>query len=100
LIDVDGQTLAQSGTWEPWISVPFCLDRGLFHLDFHQTKVRQIERTYGRDVTVRWCHNENAFVLENRIPGRTLADLAKEFGLVPMEAYLARAKTAQDQARG
>jgi beta-ureidopropionase len=100
LIDVDGKTLVQSGTWEPWISVPFCLDRGLFHLDFHQAKVREMERTYGRDITVRWSHDENAFVLENRIPGKTLPDLVAEYGLVPMAAYLARAKAAQDRARG
>jgi predicted amidohydrolase len=99
LIDLDGHTLAQSGTWEPWISVPFCLDRGLFHFDFHLSKVRQLERTYGREISVHWNHDENAFVLENRISGRTLADLEAEFGLVPMDAYLARAKTAQDQAR-
>jgi beta-ureidopropionase len=100
LLDVDGHMLAQSGTWEPWISVPFCLDRDLFHLDFHQQKVRDIEKAYGRDVTVRWCHDENAFVLENRIPGRTLADLTAEFGLLPLDAYIARATKAQAQARG
>jgi beta-ureidopropionase len=99
LIDVDGHILAKSGTWEPWISVPFCLDRGLFHLDNHLTKLRELEKTYGRDVTVRWSHDENAFVLENRVPGKTLADLKAEFGLVPMDAYLARAKAAQDRAR-
>jgi predicted amidohydrolase len=100
LIDVDGRTLEQSGTWEPWISTALHLDRGLFHLDFHLTKLRELEKTHGRDVSVRWSHDENAFVLENRIPGKSLAELAKEFGLLPMDAYLARAKSAQDRARG
>jgi predicted amidohydrolase len=99
LIDLDGQVLAQSGTWEPWISVPFCLDRGLFHFDFHLEIVRKLERTYGRDISVRWSHDENGFVLENRVPGKTLSELACEFGLVPLGDYLARAKTAQDRAR-
>jgi beta-ureidopropionase len=100
LIDIDGRTLASSGTWEPWFCASFCLDRGLFHYDFNQSKVREVEKAYGRDVTVRWSHDENAFVLENRVPGKTLADLCEEFGLVPMDAYLARAATAQEKARG
>ena len=100
LIDVDGRPLVQSGTWEPWISTAFHLDRGLFHLDFHLTKLRELEKAHGRDVTVRWSHDENAFVLENRLPGKSLAELATEFGLLPMDAYLARAKSAQDRARG
>ena len=99
LIDIDGHTLARSGRLEPWISVPFCLDRGLFEIDFHLAKVRQLERTFGRDISVRWGHDEDAFVLENRIPGKTLSDLVKEFGLVPMDAYLVRAKRRRT-ARG
>ena len=49
---------------------------------------------------MRWCHAENAFVLENRVAGKTLADLMAEFGLVPLDAYLARAHAAQERARG
>jgi predicted amidohydrolase len=100
LIDVDGDTLAQSGRWQPWISTPICLDRALFDTDFHVQKVRKLARAHARDVSIRWCHHEDAFVLENRIPGRTLSDLAAEFGLVTMDAYLARVKAAQDHARG
>lgn len=100
LIDLDGRTLAKSGTWEPWLVTSFCLDRGLFHLDDHQKKIRDLEKAYGRDVTVRFLHDEGAFVLENRIPGRTLADLMSEFGLITMDQYLARAGAAQDRARG
>jgi beta-ureidopropionase len=100
LIDVDGHTLATSGTWEPWIATAFHLDRGLFHLDFHLSKLRELEKAHGRGIRVRWSHDENAFVLENRVPGKTLAALASEFGLTPMDTYLARAKSAQDRIRG
>jgi beta-ureidopropionase len=100
LYDIDGYTLAQSGKWEPWISVPFCLDRALFEIDFHLQKMRDIEKLYGRDMTVRWNHNESTFVLENRIPGRTLAELMAEFGLVSLDGYIARATKAQERARG
>jgi predicted amidohydrolase len=98
LYDVDGHPLHKSGTWEPWISVPFCLDRGVFHFDFNQQKVRKLEKAYARDITVRWAHDENAFVLESRIPGRTLADVCAEFGLVPLGEYIARAGKAQAKA--
>lgn len=100
LIDIDGRTLLKSGQHEPWISAPFCLDRGLFHLDFQRDKVRAIQKTHGRDVTVRWGHDEGWFVLENRVPGKSLADLVSEFDLLPMDGYIARATKAQDRARG
>jgi hypothetical protein len=48
---------------------------------------------------VRRGHDANTFVLENRIPGRTLSDLEAEFGLLPMDAYLKRAQAVQDRAR-
>ncbi|HEV3165968.1 MAG TPA: carbon-nitrogen hydrolase family protein [Isosphaeraceae bacterium] len=99
LIDIDGHTLARSGTWEPWITTGFCLDRMLFHYDNNQKKARAIEKAYGRDVTVRWNHDANAFVLENRIPDRTLHDLIAEFGLTPLDTYLAAATKAQELAR-
>jgi len=33
--------------------------------NLHLEKVQEIEQTYRRDITLRWRHNENAFVLEN-----------------------------------
>jgi predicted amidohydrolase len=95
VIDPSGDIVAASGQWEPWVCASVNLEKGLFHLDFQQDKVRKIEAKYGRGVRVKWLHLENWFLLEAVDPELTIAGLKAEFGLVPLDEYLARAERAQ-----
>ena len=95
MIDPAGDIIASSGQWEPWVCAPVNLEKGLFHLDFQQEKVRKLEAKYGRGVRVKWLHLENWFLLEAADPELTIAGLKAEFGLVPLDEYLARAEKAQ-----
>ncbi len=95
VIDPAGDVIASSGQWEPWLCAPVNLEKGLFHLDFQMEKARKLEAKYGRGVRVKWLHLENWFLLEAVEPGLTVAQLKSEFGLVPLDEYLARAERAQ-----
>ena len=95
LIDISGDVLASSGRWEPWVCAPLNLEKGLFHTDLHIEKMRKLEAKYGRGVRVRWLHLEHWFTLEALAKDLTLAQLKSEFGLVPLDEYLARADRAQ-----
>jgi predicted amidohydrolase len=99
VIDPAGDIIASSGHWEPWLCAPVNLEKGLFHIDFQTDKARKIEAKYGRGVRVKWMHLENWFVLEAVDPGLTIAGLKSEFGLVPLDEYLARAERAQEADR-
>jgi predicted amidohydrolase len=99
-IDPAGDVIASSGQWEPWICAPVNLEKGLFHLDFQIEKLRRLEAKYGRSVRVKWLHLENWFLLEAVDPELTIAQLKSEFGLVPLDEYLARAERAQQADRG
>jgi beta-ureidopropionase len=94
-IDVAGDVVASSGHWEPWVCARVNLEKGLFHTDFQMDKVRRLEAKYGRGVSVKWLHLENWFVLEALDRGLTISQLKSEFGLVPLDEYLARAERAQ-----
>ncbi len=95
VIDIAGDVIASSGEWEPWVCTPVNLEKGLFHTDFHMDKVRRLEEKYGRGVRIKWLHRENWFVLEAVDNALTIALLKSEFGLVPLDEYLARAERAQ-----
>ncbi len=95
IIDISGDVLASSGRWEPWLCEPVNLEKGLFHTDFQIEKMRKLEARYGRAVRVKWLHLEHWFVLEVVAKELSLAQLKSEFGLVPLDEYLARAARAQ-----
>lgn len=95
VIDLAGDVIASSGQWEPWLCAPVNLEKGLFHIDFQLDKAHKLEAKYGRSVRVKWLHRENWFILESLDNGPTIAELKSEFGLVPLDEYLARAERAQ-----
>ena len=95
VIDIAGSVAASSGQWEPWVCAPINLEKGLFHLDFQIEKARKLEAKYGRRARVAWFHLENWFTVEAVDPELTIAELKTEFGLVPLDEYLARAEKAQ-----
>jgi hypothetical protein len=95
VIDIAGDIIASGGQWQPWVCAPVNLEKGLFHLDFQMEKVRKLEAKYGRGVRVKWLHLENWFVLEALDPQLSIAQLKSEFGLIPLDEYLARAARAQ-----
>ena len=95
IIDISGDVLASSGRWEPWLCAPINLEKGLFHTDLQVEKMRRLEAKYGRGVRVKWLHLEHWFTLEVLAKDLTLAQLKSEFGLVPLDEYLARATRAQ-----
>jgi hypothetical protein len=71
------------------------LEKELFHTDFHMEKMAQLQAKYGRAVEVKWLHLEHWFTLEVANGDVTVAQLKKEFGLVPLNDYLHRAERAQ-----
>ena len=99
VIDLTGDVVASSGRWEPWVCAPVNLEKGLFHTDFHIGKVRRLEARYGRGVRIKWLHLEHWFALEVLAKDLTVAQLKAEFGLVPLDEYLARATAAQQADR-
>lgn len=95
VIDISGDVTAASGRWEPWVCAPVNLEKGLFHTDFQMEKVRKLEAKYGRAVRVKFLHLEHWFTVEALTDDLTIAQLKTEFGLVPLDEYLARAERAQ-----
>jgi len=99
LFDASGDLLAANGRADDVLVAEIDLERTLFHLDYQQAKLRELQRRYGRAVRVDVHHEEGWFALQSSGDAPSVPDLIEEFGLVPLRAYLGRAGAAQDAAR-
>jgi hypothetical protein len=99
IYDITGRTLTETGLYQGWAGAVIPLGRRLFEVDFHAAKMRELQRKYGSRVDVTWYHEDDWFTLASLDPDLTVEDLEKEFGLTPLDDYLARAAKAIEGAR-
>ena len=100
IYDISGDTIAESGMFQPWAQATLYLGKRLFEIDYHMDKVRQIERKYARRVLIQFYHLEDWFTLTSVDPDLSTEDIIAEFDLLPLHPYHARCERAIDKARG
>jgi len=99
MIGIMGEELGATGLHDPVVCRTVNLDTGLFHLDFNLMQIPEIQARYGLDVTVRVWSEEGVFSLEAEREGLSVAQVAEEFAMEPLSAYLARNERLQDAIR-
>lgn len=99
IYDISGDTIASSGKYRQWAQAVLPLGKRLFEIDFHVSKMRQIEKKYGSRIRVDWYHDDDLCTLASLDSDLTVEDLIEEFELTPHSAYMKRAQKAQDAAR-
>jgi beta-ureidopropionase len=99
IIGIMGEELATTGLHDPVVCRTINLDIGLFHLDFNLMQIEKIQERYGPEVTVHVWSEEGVFTLESEREDLTVAQVADEFALEPLSAYLARNERLQDAIR-
>ena len=99
IYDITGSEVATSGQFQPYATAAIPIGKTLFEVDFHTSKMREVQKKYGSKVEVIWHHEDDWFTLASLDPDLTVQDLIQEFGLVPLNEYRVRAKKAIDAAR-
>jgi predicted amidohydrolase len=99
IYDVMGETLATTGMFQQWAGAVVPLGKTVFEIDFHVSKMREIQRKYGSRVEVTWYHDEDLVTLASLDPVVTVQDLIREYGLTPHRDYILRAQRQQDKSR-
>lgn len=99
IFDITGDVLSASGARTQWTDAVVHLSKRLFEIDFHVTKVREIQARYGERVQVVWQHEDDWFTLASLDPELAVEEIIAEYELTPLTDYLARAGTANDRAR-
>jgi predicted amidohydrolase len=99
IYDITGETLAASGKYQRWAGAAIPLGKRLFETDFNVHKAREIQQKYGSRVEVTWYHDSDWLTLASLDPGLTVDDLITEYGLTPLDDYIARCTKAINNAR-
>jgi predicted amidohydrolase len=99
IYDVTGETLASTGSYQQWAGAVLPLGKTVFEIDFHTSKMREIQRKYGSKVEVCWYHDDDLVTLASVDPVLTVEDLIREYELTPHWEYIRRAEGRQDEVR-
>jgi predicted amidohydrolase len=99
IYDITGEPLATTGKYQEWAGAALPLDKRLFEVDYNAAKAQEIQQKYGSRVDVTWYHDSDWITVASLDPNLSTADLIKEFGLIPLDDYIARSTKEQNQAR-
>lgn len=87
ILDPFGRTVAATDCYNPAARARINLDRVMVHLDFNRDRFPEIERKYGRDITIDVPPNIGSALLYSRHPKYSAAEIAVEFGLELLDDY-------------
>jgi hypothetical protein len=99
IYDITGDLLDAGGKDRWWAAAALPLGKRLFEVDYNTPKMVQVEKKYGSKVQVTWLRDDDWITLVSLDPSLTVDGIMKEFGLTPLDGYVARAQGAQDQRR-
>lgn len=99
IYDIAGDELSRSGSRTMWTDAVIYLGKRLFEIDYHISTCRKIKKKYGKRVSIVWQHPEDWFTMTSLDPELATEDIIKEFEMVPLTDYIARAEKAVNSAR-
>ncbi|MBD3181020.1 hypothetical protein GF312_01940, partial [Candidatus Poribacteria bacterium] len=95
IIDITGEILLMGGSRTPVLGMEIDLEKKYFHSDFNASQIPAIKEKYGRDVIVKYYHDEGGITVESNNEKVTVPDLMKEFDLELVPDYIARHDKAE-----
>jgi beta-ureidopropionase len=99
IYDITGEVLAASGKYQDWAGAALPLGKRLFEVDYNAAKVEAIQQKYGARVQVTWYHDSDWFTLASLDPDLSVEQIMGEYGLTPLDEYIARSTKVINQAR-
>lgn len=96
IIDVDGRELAgggyrhetlRFGFGSPVILATINFDRVVLFAQHNQTKIVEMQQTYGAKIAVRFDQPNCLFIVESRSPDLTMQEVIKRFDLIEQRRY-------------
>lgn len=94
-----GQRLAASTNYFPHVTAAVNLDCAVVHLDFNWEKLRALKERHGRDVLIGDPGELGAILVSSRSETHSARDMLRDFGIEPLDSYLARSRAASEAAR-
>jgi len=100
ICDITGETVAQSGQWNPQgVCASLNLEKAFLHTWPYVQKFQAIQAKYGRKVKIYSLHEEEFSIIESHSPEVKIADIMREFELKNFEDHLHAAEVKQEKYR-
>lgn len=98
VIDITGEILCSTSRWSRVVFWNLNLDREIYHTDQQMQTVAEIQKKYGDRVPVKTLTEEHLMLIENDLPGKSVADIAQEFDLVTYKDYIQQCTRFRDHS--
>jgi predicted amidohydrolase len=99
IIERTGRITAQTSRWGRLGIADLDLEKRLYHTDGHYPAIMAMQARYGRRIRIETLGEEHMFTLESLDPTLSLDEVAAEFKLTPLGAFIDRCTAAQAKAR-
>lgn len=99
IYNTGGDVITESGRFEKWAMAKLNLEKIHCEIDNHVQKVRKIQRKYGRNVAIKYYHNEDWVTIESRSPDLPIQQLIDEYRLISRCDYLKQSEEYQKKFR-
>ena len=100
MCDIDGQVIKETGIWEPnFFCAPVNLEKVFLPTYDYLQECRDIQKKYGKKVSVKIFHEEEWTIVECVSPDLFISDVIREFNLKPHVEGLKEAETIQNASR-
>ena len=100
LCDISGETIAQTGIWNPnYFCAPVNMEKVFLPTYDYLKEYIEIEQKYGRKVRITTFHEEEWTIIESLSPDLCVDDIMKEFNLKSQQEDLLSAEIVQNNSR-
>jgi len=87
------------GKYQDWAGAALPFGKRHFEVDHNAPKAQEIQQKCGSRVEVTWYHDSDWVTVASLDPNFSTEDLIKEYGLIPLDDYIARSAKERNQAR-
>lgn len=99
IIDKTSMILAETSRWTGWTSRTIDLEKEIFHTDYQNDKLLDIQCKLGSKVSIESFSQENIFTLESNDDEWPVEKIIKEFNLVTFREYYKKSEALQNEAK-
>ena len=91
ILDPLGEEIACSTNYTAFAAAEINTDFALVHLDYNRGKLLQLQKKYGRKVSITDPGRLGCVLLTSETPEKTAGEMVQEFGIERLEDYFTRA---------
>lgn len=99
IYDITGDLITSSGKYEHWACANLNLEKVFLEITDYSKKLNEIKKKYGKEVYIRYFHDEDWVTIESRSPDLRIKAILDEYKLVPHWDYIKTEENEQDGYR-